>query len=218
MKFTGHETGAEFLKYFRVTAEENAIRLSKMKYFNQTYGKTKKRKHPFSPPHKHFQQCRQTPEVTFCSLRMVHLRITQQNQSYFQTIQQHENNALTKISNKSIDLLRTPLRPPSARSPRPGHPGCPPRNLPLHHPLIRRPYDPPPFTSGSKSTYQRLTPKIQNPCSKNLLPKTSVASSAKPPVSMLASTSAPASTTSSSLDTAPSHSVPLPLYGISYLV
>ena len=41
MKFTGHETEAEFLKYIRVTAEENAIRLSKMKYFNQTHGKTK---------------------------------------------------------------------------------------------------------------------------------------------------------------------------------
>ena len=41
MKFTGHETEAEFLKCIRVTAEENAIRLSKMKYFNQTHGKTK---------------------------------------------------------------------------------------------------------------------------------------------------------------------------------
>ncbi len=41
MKFTGHQTETEFLKYIRVTAEENAIRLSKMKYFNQTIRKTK---------------------------------------------------------------------------------------------------------------------------------------------------------------------------------
>lgn len=42
MKFTGHETEAEFLKYIRVTAEENAIRFSKMKQFNPPTRKTKK--------------------------------------------------------------------------------------------------------------------------------------------------------------------------------
>lgn len=41
MKFTGHQTEAEFLKYIRVTAEENAVRLTKMKYFNKTTSKTK---------------------------------------------------------------------------------------------------------------------------------------------------------------------------------
>lgn len=41
MKFTGHQTEAEFLKYIRVTAEENAIRLTKMKYFNKATPKTK---------------------------------------------------------------------------------------------------------------------------------------------------------------------------------
>ena len=42
MKFTGHETEAEFLKYIRVTAEENAIRFSKIQYFNKTSVKTGK--------------------------------------------------------------------------------------------------------------------------------------------------------------------------------
>lgn len=43
MKFTGHQTESEFMKYIRVTAEENAIRLSKMKFFDESVEKTKKR-------------------------------------------------------------------------------------------------------------------------------------------------------------------------------